>query len=149
MTYSKSYLFILLFSLPVSVCGQLFPYDKIHLDDLSASDQLNIVTFNGHLPFFGSDTVTLEIYFDPMVEIPPANGWAFKVKCLETWFLGKQNLSGSLTFPVSQVGHYQFITYQDGCFINQYFNLLPGGEPPYQGIQIWGKCRPKPKESKL
>jgi hypothetical protein len=149
MTHSIFYLFILLFLLPVPADGQLFPYDKIHEEGLVAEEQLKLIAFNKHLYFFGSDTVNLEIYFDPTVEVPAPGGWALQMKCVETWFLEKKKLSGPIRYPISQVGHYQFITYKDGCFVNQYFNLLPTDHPSDQGIQVWGNCRPKPKESKL
>ena len=137
---------MVLCSLPGSVSGQVFPFDRVMNEPFEMTDNLRIVQFYEHLPFFGADTVTLEVYFEPIKEVPTKGGWAISLQCIETLFVQALEVSGQIVYPVAQPGIYSFITHKDGCYINQYNEVLPSPHAPSRGTELWGNCKPAEKK---
>lgn len=114
----KLFVFVLVFftAVPAWVAGQLFPFDRRHDGSCITADSLLIVTrIDEHLKFFGKDSLTLEIYFDEMTQVPAPPGWAYTLRCVETFFVEKKRVAGPLLFPLCRGRKYTFLFYRDGC----------------------------------
>ena len=84
----KVVVLILFLAVPALVAGQLFPYDRPQGDlVLGDEDQLIARRISEHTRLFGSDTVTLEVYYEPMERLTPPGGYVYTLRCIETLFV--------------------------------------------------------------
>jgi hypothetical protein len=143
-------LFAAIVATATATAAQTFPYDLDgSRNDLAVTDFLRLFRLDDHLRYFGTDTVSVEVYFEEktFTQYPSGSNLTYSGRCIRTVFLLATTAAGAYQCPVTrQDGTYHVIFFRGNCFVETVLDMLPDGTSS-QSSSAWGGCA-RPRRTK-